>query len=108
MAVQPQKPKSRKKQIEPLDWSTMSQSPALKGMVSFLEVTPEDIRRQQRQNGDSRTGGDAGIWSLPSTGAELKNATSSPVTGSTTSLDRSTGSDSAIQAAIRLQAAIRF
>ena len=35
MAVEPQKPKSRKKQqIEPLDWSTMSQSPALKGMVS--------------------------------------------------------------------------
>ncbi len=32
MAVEPQKAKSRKKQqIEPLDWSTMSQSPASEG-----------------------------------------------------------------------------
>lgn len=62
MAVEPQKPKSRKKQqIEPLDWSTMSQSPALKGMVSFLEVTPEDIRRQQGHNGDSRLPNDVSI-----------------------------------------------
>ncbi len=69
MAVEPQKAKSRKKQqIEPLDWSTMSQSPALKGMVSFLEVTPEDIRRQQGQNGDSRTGSDACIGSESLTG----------------------------------------
>ncbi len=69
MAVEPQKAKSRKKQqIEPLDWSTMSQSPALKGMVSFLEVTPEDIRRQQGQNGDSRIGGDASIGGESLTG----------------------------------------
>ena len=57
MAEELQKPKPRKKQqIEPLDWSTMAQSPALKGMVSFLEVTPEEIRRQQGKNGDSRVG----------------------------------------------------
>ncbi len=60
--AEPQKPKARKKQqIEPLDWSTMAQSPALKGMVSFLEVTPEDIRRQQGANGDSRIGSDTAI-----------------------------------------------
>ena len=69
MALEPQKPKSRRKQqIEPLDWSTMSQSPALKGMVSFLEVTPEDIRRQQGRNGDSRTISDASIGSDSRTG----------------------------------------
>lgn len=87
MAVQPQKPKSRKKQIEPLDWSTMSQSPALKGMVSFLEVTPEDIRRQQRQNGDSRTGGDASTGSDPSIGIKPAGAFSPPIGGSTAGRD---------------------
>ena len=77
MAVEPQKPKSRKKQqIEPLDWSTMSQSPALKGMVSFLEVTPEDIRRQQGRNGDSRTGSDTsiGIDSRTGSGPRLESS----------------------------------
>ncbi len=73
MAVGPQKPKSRKnQQIEPLDWSTMSQSPALKGMVSFLEVTPEDIRRQQGRNGDSRSGSDTSIGSDSLTGSDLR------------------------------------
>jgi hypothetical protein len=43
MATQP-KPKSRKHQIEPLDWAEAANSPALKGMMSFLEISPEDIR----------------------------------------------------------------
>ena len=34
----------------------MARSPALKGMVSFLEVTPEDIRRQRTDPNDSRIG----------------------------------------------------
>lgn len=57
MAERPHKSRARKSQpIEPLDWSAMARSPALKGMVSFLEVTPEDIRRQRTDPNDSRIG----------------------------------------------------
>ncbi len=97
MAVEPQKPKSRKKQqIEPLDWSTMSQSPALKGMVSFLEVTPEDIRRQQGRNGDSRTGSDTSIGIDSHTGSAPRlnfPKFSKPMTEARTGSDPRTVSD---------------
>jgi len=58
MATQPNaKAKSRNKPIEPLDWTTAAQSPALKGMVSFLEVTPEQIRNSaQRDSGQFSAG----------------------------------------------------
>ena len=44
--------KSRKHQIEPLNWAEAAQSPALKGMLSFLDVSAEDVRNGQNQNPD--------------------------------------------------------
>ena len=71
MAVKPDKSKSRKgQQIEPLDWSAMAQSPAFRGMVSFLEVTPEDIQRQRTAVSDSRTGGEAHTGNDSHTGSD--------------------------------------
>ena len=71
MAVKPHKSKTRKsQQIEPLDWSAMAQSPAFRGMVSFLEVTPEDIQRQRTTVSDSRTGSDAQTGSGSRIGSE--------------------------------------
>lgn len=43
----PAKKMPRNQKIQPLDWKEASQSPALKGMVSFLDITPEEIRRGQ-------------------------------------------------------------
>jgi len=40
---QPQR-SSRNKKIEPLSWEVAAQSPALKGMTSFLDIPAEDIR----------------------------------------------------------------
>lgn len=37
-------PKKASRKIESLDWRTMAQSSALKGMTSFLDVTPEEAR----------------------------------------------------------------
>lgn len=40
-----QRPRSHnRKKIEPLNWAEAAQSPALKGMLSFLDITPEAIR----------------------------------------------------------------
>jgi hypothetical protein len=35
----------RHQKIEPLSWEVAAQSPALKGMTSFLDISPEDVRR---------------------------------------------------------------
>lgn len=51
MAAEPRH-KSRKHQIEPLSWSEAAQSPALKGMLSFLDVSAADVRNGQNQNPD--------------------------------------------------------
>lgn len=40
---QPQR-SSRNKKIEPLNWEVAAQSPALKGMTSFLDIPAQDIR----------------------------------------------------------------
>ncbi len=40
---QPQR-RARHKKIEPLSWEVAAQSPALKGMTSFLDIPAEDIR----------------------------------------------------------------
>jgi len=41
----PSSPRSaRHQKIEPLSWEDSAQSPALKGMVSFLDLSPEDVR----------------------------------------------------------------
>lgn len=37
--------KARNRKIEPLNWREAAQAPALKGMMSFLEISPEEIRR---------------------------------------------------------------
>jgi len=37
--------KKPQRKIEPLDWKEAAQSPALKGMMSFLDISPEAIRR---------------------------------------------------------------
>ena len=42
--------KSRKHQIEPRNWAGVAQSPALKGMLSFLDVSAADVRNGQNQN----------------------------------------------------------
>ena len=40
------RPSSKRHQkIEPLSWEVAAQSPALKGMTSFLDISPEDVRR---------------------------------------------------------------
>lgn len=44
MASQPQT-KSRNRKIEPLNWRGNVDAPALKGLVSFLDVRPEDLNR---------------------------------------------------------------
>ena len=51
MAAEPRH-KSRKHPIEPLNWAEAAQSPALKGMLSFLDVSAADIRNSQNQNPD--------------------------------------------------------
>jgi hypothetical protein len=35
---------SRHHKIEPLDYAEMAQAPALKGSVSFLDITPNDVQ----------------------------------------------------------------
>jgi len=40
MATQP-----KRKKLEPLDWREMADSSALRGMTSFLDIPPEDIRK---------------------------------------------------------------
>ena len=44
--------RSRKHQIEPLSWAEAAQSPALKGMLSFLDVSAADVRNSQNQDPD--------------------------------------------------------
>src|SRR5271156_1324940 len=39
-----------RKKIEPLNWAEAANAPALKGMVSFLDIKPEDIRNGQRSD----------------------------------------------------------
>jgi len=47
----PSSPRSaRHKKIEPLSWEDSAQSPALKGMVSFLDLSPEDVRNGKFEN----------------------------------------------------------
>ena len=43
MAGQP-KQSSRNRKIEPLNWAETANSPALKGMMSFLDITSEEVR----------------------------------------------------------------
>jgi len=58
----PSSPRStRHQKIEPLSWEDSAQSPALKGMVSFLDLSPEDVRngnfeslRADHRNGNGR------------------------------------------------------
>ncbi len=38
------KQSSRNRKIEPLDWAETANSPALKGMMSFLDITSEEVR----------------------------------------------------------------
>ena len=47
---QPQR-SSRNKKIEPLSWEDAAQSPALKGMTSFLDIPAEDIRSGRYSSG---------------------------------------------------------
>src|ERR1700689_3897306 len=35
---------SRNRKIEPLNWAETANSPALKGMMSFLDIKPEEVR----------------------------------------------------------------
>jgi hypothetical protein len=35
---------TRNRKIEPLDWAETANSPALKGMMSFLDIKPEEVR----------------------------------------------------------------
>src|ERR1035437_1203831 len=35
---------SRNRKIEPLNWAEAANSPALKGMMSFLDIKPEEVR----------------------------------------------------------------
>ena len=51
MAAEPRH-RSRKHQIEPLSWAEAAQSPALKGMLSFLDVSAADVRNSQNQDPD--------------------------------------------------------
>src|ERR1700674_5295780 len=44
MPVTPRK-RTRRHVIEPLSYTEAAQSPALKGMMSFLDITPETIRK---------------------------------------------------------------
>src|ERR1700686_2604635 len=39
-----------KKKIQPINWAEAANAPALKGMVSFLEIKPEDIRNGKRSD----------------------------------------------------------
>ena len=39
-----------RKKIQPLNWAEAANAPALKGMVSFLDIKPEDIRNGQRSD----------------------------------------------------------
>lgn len=41
---EPRTKSARNRKIEPLSWQTAAQSPALKGMTSFLDISPEDVR----------------------------------------------------------------
>ena len=43
MAGQP-KQSTRSRKIEPLNWAETANSPALKGMMSFLDITSEEVR----------------------------------------------------------------
>jgi hypothetical protein len=43
MAGQPKQP-TRNRKIEPLNWAEAANSPALKGMMSFLDIKPEEVR----------------------------------------------------------------
>ena len=45
--------KTRRHVIEPLSYTEAAQSPALKGMMSFLDVTPEEIRKGFHPDVDS-------------------------------------------------------
>jgi hypothetical protein len=38
------KQSSRNRKIEPLNWAETANSPALKGMMSFLDITSEEVR----------------------------------------------------------------
>jgi hypothetical protein len=38
------KPTNRNRKIEPLNWAETANSPALKGMMSFLDIKPEEVR----------------------------------------------------------------
>jgi hypothetical protein len=46
--------RNSRKKIQPLNWAEAANAPALKGMVSFLDIKPEDIRNGQRSDTPSR------------------------------------------------------
>lgn len=64
---------SRNRKIEPLNWAETANSPALKGMMSFLDIKPEEVRSGHFKDvpvdpdsrlepiGDSLTGSDTHI-----------------------------------------------
>jgi hypothetical protein len=67
---------SRNRKIEPLDWAEAANSPALKGMMSFLDIKPEEVRSGHFKDvpdgpdlridpiGDSLTGSDTLIAAI--------------------------------------------
>ena len=67
---------SRNRKIEPLNWAEAANSPALKGMMSFLDIKPEEVRSGHFKDvpngldshvdpiGDSRTGSDTLIATI--------------------------------------------
>jgi hypothetical protein len=67
---------SRNRKIEPLDWAEAANSPALKGMMSFLDIKPEEVRSGHFKDvpdgpdlridpiGDSLTGSDTLIATI--------------------------------------------
>jgi hypothetical protein len=75
MAVQA-KQTSRNRKIEPLNWAEAANSPALKGMMSFLDIKPEEVRSGHFKDvpngldsrvdpiGDSLTGSDTLIATI--------------------------------------------
>ena len=67
---------SRNRKIEPLNWAEAANSPALKGMMSFLDIKPEEVRSGHFKDvpdgpdlridpiGDSLTGSDTLIATI--------------------------------------------
>ena len=49
MTGQPKQP-TRNRKIEPLNWAEAANSPALKGMMSFLDIRPEEVRSGKFKN----------------------------------------------------------